>query len=844
MNMLRLHGLAALLLGALWSTCALAVPHDVVLILDNSGSMRKHDPALIAKSAATDFLQTLPADINIAVVLFDQTARLVAPLTPATDDAKSKLKASIDGLNYRGLFTDGPGAIERAIYELKTNAREGAARTIIFVSDGIVDTGDPAKDLERAKWLREQLAAEAATHKIRILPIAFTENADLLIIQSMAASTGGDYVRAPMPNDLAAAYAATFKRLLEGATTAAPVPPTPPAPTTPPETVAPEAVAPAPAANAAPEPVAPVTTPPPAPEPEPAPAEPVAQAEPAPSGAANLSSEEMAALEQLAKDTGVPVEQLLSELESAPSGEAVVVHPADAPVAAGEVFNSTTLLLIGGGLAVMVGAVVWFIMGRKRQGTQSDGARTPAIKAASAPSSEAFLIDLHGLTGEPARRITDKPVMVGRTAGTDPEYLDYFVVNKATVGRRHAIIKFKDRAFWVIDQGSVNGTFVNNEKVLGERQLRHGDRIKFHKFEFEFSYPDRADPGKTVVGIVGDQTIVASHDSTMSATSAALRGMPNLGTAVGVTAAAAASSDTGAWLNEDVLKNVPGATPASEPADVTREGDLESLESDREAFFKNSGSQPAFLAPPERASGDDTFDDEAFALLREQAAPKDEYEDEEDLGVEINLDAIGEQDNTKLIHKDAAPAVSADFDAEASAFFDNNTVGPPADLDILRGPDLADEPDDDFLDVTKVPGVDDNDPTANYVPPDTVMGARRLGESTGGKPSMDTGAFGELTTIARDSAPFVEGEVNDDFMETGAFTVPTKPVPAKADKASLSVDEFISTGMFDESQLTNEDATVLPSAVADDVFDVTGSSDAIPQQGTVVLPNSPLKKPR
>ena len=53
-------------------------------------------------------------------------------------------------------------AIERAIYELKSNAREGVERIVIFMTDGIVDTGDAATDVEKTKWMREELATDAA----------------------------------------------------------------------------------------------------------------------------------------------------------------------------------------------------------------------------------------------------------------------------------------------------------------------------------------------------------------------------------------------------------------------------------------------------------------------------------------------------------------------------------------------------------------------------------------------------------------------------------------------------------------------------------------------------------
>ena len=62
-----------------------APPLDVVFVLDNSGSMRAHDPEFLTRKAVLDFAATLAADpaseARIAIVLFDGRARLAEPLT-------------------------------------------------------------------------------------------------------------------------------------------------------------------------------------------------------------------------------------------------------------------------------------------------------------------------------------------------------------------------------------------------------------------------------------------------------------------------------------------------------------------------------------------------------------------------------------------------------------------------------------------------------------------------------------------------------------------------------------------------------------------------------------------
>jgi len=61
------------------------------------------------------------------------------------------------------------------------------------------------------------------------------------------------------------------------------------------------------------------------------------------------------------------------------------------------------------------------------------------------------------------------------------------------------MIEYKDFSYWIIDQGSINGTFVNDKPVTSEVRLKHGDIIRLHKIEFEFVIPEMADSGMTVI---------------------------------------------------------------------------------------------------------------------------------------------------------------------------------------------------------------------------------------------------------------------------------------------------------------------------------------------------------
>lgn len=61
------------------------------------------------------------------------------------------------------------------------------------------------------------------------------------------------------------------------------------------------------------------------------------------------------------------------------------------------------------------------------------------------------------------------------------------VLDSQQVSRVHATIEALNGVFRLIDEGSINGTFVNGRRVRGSRPLRVGDIIRFGDREFRFA---------------------------------------------------------------------------------------------------------------------------------------------------------------------------------------------------------------------------------------------------------------------------------------------------------------------------------------------------------------------
>lgn len=63
------------------------------------------------------------------------------------------------------------------------------------------------------------------------------------------------------------------------------------------------------------------------------------------------------------------------------------------------------------------------------------------------------------------------------TIGRNPE--NAIALNDGFVSGNHAEISFNQGAWWLMDLGSTNGTFVNGQPVQGRIQLHSGDIISF-----------------------------------------------------------------------------------------------------------------------------------------------------------------------------------------------------------------------------------------------------------------------------------------------------------------------------------------------------------------------------
>jgi pSer/pThr/pTyr-binding forkhead associated (FHA) protein len=470
------------------SAFAADTARDIVLLMANSERMQTYDPQSLTRKAITKFLQTLHASTRVAIVIYDERIQRIAPLLSMDATNTNRLRKQLNAIIPHGRHRNHAAGLERAIYELKTKGRGEAQKMIIFLNDGPIDTGERTQDLDFAKWLREILAQEAADAGIRVYGIAFTENADIQSVQTLTYKTSGSYYRAFTAEDIQPAFI-KIQSALRGdvAQTSTPARPRP-------------------------------LPPPPLLEQTVPPRQPPATAT-APQSAFTQEGFKTDSQFEIARNRA---EETLTTLQTTPlplpaSPQRTPPTPSKVPLpeqknSAGYEFPTHFLLLA---LFIVLGLaglsiVVFFIMRKPHAARHTPPTRQSSSDIYTAPG---LLEDVNGITNLESHDISGKLTWISRAAhGADSANVRTIVINDELISRDHAFIQYKNSGYWLLDCGSANGTYVNGERIYEEKLLKHGDQIRFAKFEFKFLTPQRDDLAKTVMA-----RVTAAPQSSLSA---------------------------------------------------------------------------------------------------------------------------------------------------------------------------------------------------------------------------------------------------------------------------------------------------------------------------------------
>jgi Mg-chelatase subunit ChlD len=181
-----------------------------IIVVDDSGSMRKNDPTRLAEAAARLYLELQRPGDQLGLLAFSGPSKLLVPLGPA-EAVGSSFRSRLAQLSRGGAITDVGRALDEALVALGPGSPQ-YEDTVLLLTDGQVDLG-PRRVTELPAELRRITDSTALAYKKRhvaIHAVAFSPEADRELLSRLAALTRGEFRFTADAHRLHAAFSELF----------------------------------------------------------------------------------------------------------------------------------------------------------------------------------------------------------------------------------------------------------------------------------------------------------------------------------------------------------------------------------------------------------------------------------------------------------------------------------------------------------------------------------------------------------------------------------------------------------------------------------------------------------
>ncbi len=179
----------------------------VILVIDNSGSMKTNDPNGLRFTGARMFLSLLDDQDFVGVVRFSTASRLLTNGLVSLSTHRMDLLDQVQPVPANG-YTDLKAALEDVRQMMTSSAQAKAGRVgVIVLTDGKPEIEHPYPAYD------QQILDLARSLDVPIYAIALTPNADLSFLNRLVAGTGGAVIPARSASDLLDAYLQAFSAI-------------------------------------------------------------------------------------------------------------------------------------------------------------------------------------------------------------------------------------------------------------------------------------------------------------------------------------------------------------------------------------------------------------------------------------------------------------------------------------------------------------------------------------------------------------------------------------------------------------------------------------------------------
>lgn len=174
---------------------AVEMEKNIVLLIDNSGSMKETDPKRLSMVAAAMLIDSVDANTNLNIIAFGDKANALFSIE--NKPSKEDLKGELLNIEFNNNYTDLKEGIKEALLQL---SKVQGDKSIIVLSDG---KEDPIGGLTKEHKDEFNLLIEKShSNNIKVNSIALSSKADKDSLESIAFKTGGEFYYSDNPSQL------------------------------------------------------------------------------------------------------------------------------------------------------------------------------------------------------------------------------------------------------------------------------------------------------------------------------------------------------------------------------------------------------------------------------------------------------------------------------------------------------------------------------------------------------------------------------------------------------------------------------------------------------------------
>ncbi len=170
-----------------------AAPLDLILLLDASASVARHDPHDQRRHLARALIDHLDRRDRAAVIAFADEIYPLTPLLPLNGRGhRARLREALTQVPEDGFYTDLPGALDEAA--LRLSGTPERAKAIVLISDGRIELADSDNTARHTQYLLFDLLPRLRKRKIRLFTVAPPQGANTSLLQLLAEDGRGLYL--------------------------------------------------------------------------------------------------------------------------------------------------------------------------------------------------------------------------------------------------------------------------------------------------------------------------------------------------------------------------------------------------------------------------------------------------------------------------------------------------------------------------------------------------------------------------------------------------------------------------------------------------------------------------